>query len=101
MAFAASLDSVPRQSSLFRTVTMRSDKLDLDTARGGVNWLRTAAGEVGHTIDLRDSKVSAEDLATYKRMVGKVIIAIYSGLADPTLEAFPDFKREFYGEGAP
>jgi hypothetical protein len=77
---------------------MKSDRLDLEAVKEVVNSLRIAAGEVEHTVDLLESKVSMEDLTAYKRMVGKVIIALYSGLADPVLEAFPDFKKEFYRE---
>ena len=77
---------------------MKSDRLKLETAQEIAQCLRTAAGEVEHTIDLIESEVTPEDLATYKRMVGKVIMAIYSGLADPVLEGFPEFQKEFYRE---
>jgi hypothetical protein len=77
---------------------MKSDRLKLETAQAVTSCLRTAAGEVEHTIDLLESHVSSEDLVAYKRMVGKVIVAIYSGLADPVLEGFPEYQKDFYRE---
>lgn len=77
---------------------MRSDSLKAETATEVIDCLRKAAGEVEHTIDLLDGKVSVEDLAAHKRMVGKIVIAIYSGLADPVLEGFPTLKEQLYRE---
>jgi hypothetical protein len=77
---------------------MKSDRLDLNSVQEITSALRTAAGQIEHTLVLLEDKASTEDLATYKRMVGKVIIAIYSGLADPVMEGFPGFKDAFYGE---
>ncbi len=77
---------------------MRSESLRAETANEVIECLRKAAGEVEHTIDLLDGHVSAEDLGAYKRMVGKIVIAIYSGLADPVLEAFPTMKEQLYRE---
>ena len=77
---------------------MKSDLLDQETVEEAIKCLRVAAGEVEHTLDILETKVSAEDLATYKRMVGKVIIAIYSGLADPIMEGFPEMRKALYEE---
>jgi len=77
---------------------MKSNLLNVETVQEATSCLKTAAGEIEHTIDLLEGKVSAEDLASYKRMVGKIIIALYSGLADPLFEAFPREKSAFYGE---
>ena len=80
---------------------MKSDLLDVQLVTEATACLKAAAGEIEHTVDLLEGKLSPEDLASYKRMVGKIIIALYSGLADPLFEAFPKEKAAFYGEDQP
>lgn len=75
---------------------MRSTNLDEQTIHAVILALRTAAGEVEHTVDLLEGKLSADVLSAHKRVVGKVINAIYSGLADPLLEGFPEIKKALY-----
>jgi hypothetical protein len=77
---------------------MKSELLVLETAEEVINCLKIAAGEIEHTIEVLQSKISPSDLADYKRMTGKIIIAIYSGLADPVLEGFPELRLKTYGE---
>jgi hypothetical protein len=79
---------------------MKSDVLDGETVDDLIQCLRTAAGEINHSVFLLEQKLTQADLDEYKRLAGKVIIAIYSGLADPILEHFPDKKTLLYGDPA-
>lgn len=76
---------------------MKSDLLDRNTANEMVACLGAAAGEIEHSLELLEGKVSTDDFAAYKRMVGKIIVAIHSGLTDSILEAFPDLRASWYG----
>jgi hypothetical protein len=78
---------------------MKSEKLGLDDVKEVVDSLRQGVGFIEGSIDLLEGKVSDSDLNDYKRMVGKIIIAVYSGLADKVMEKYPDFANTFYEEG--
>lgn len=77
---------------------MKSTKLDHDSAATVVQCLKVAAGEIEHSLEVLDGKLSEEDYETYRKTVGKVIVAIYTGLADPILEGFPALREQLYRE---
>jgi hypothetical protein len=77
---------------------MKSVLLDLTTVEETVKCLATAAGEIEYSIELLEEKLSADDFINYKKMAGKVIFAIHSGLIDPVLEEFPDMRKSLYGD---
>jgi hypothetical protein len=47
--------------------------------------MSTAAGELEHTLSLVEGKLTEEDFKVYKRLVAKIIIAVYCGLGDSIL----------------
>lgn len=75
-----------------------SDAENINPIEEALACLKTACGELEHTLEVLNSKLPEEEYSAYKKGVGRVIIAIYSGLADPLLDKYPSMKEEYYKE---